>query len=29
MPKYELADFHYEFTDHDIRVVRANAPFPE
>jgi hypothetical protein len=29
MPKYELADFHYKFTDHDIRVVRANAPFPE
>jgi len=29
MPKYELADFHYKFTDHDIRVVRSDAPFPE
>jgi hypothetical protein len=29
MPKYELADFHYKFTDHDIRVVRPDAPFPE
>jgi hypothetical protein len=29
MPKYELADFHYEFTDHDIRVVRPSAPYPE
>jgi hypothetical protein len=29
MPKYELADFHYKFTDHDIRVVRQDAPFPE
>jgi len=29
MPKYELADFHYRFTDHDIRVVRADAPYPE
>jgi hypothetical protein len=29
MPKYELADFHYRFTDHDIRVVKADAPYPE
>ena len=29
MPKYELADFHYEFTDHDIRVVRPGVPYPE
>ena len=29
MPKYELADFHYRFTDHDIRVVRSDAPYPE
>ncbi len=29
MPKYELADFHYKFTDHDIRVVRPDAPYPE
>jgi hypothetical protein len=29
MPKYELADFHYRFTDHDIRVVRTEAPYPE
>ncbi len=29
MPKYELADFHYEFTDHNIRVVRPGVPYPE
>jgi hypothetical protein len=29
MPKYELADFHYRFTDHDIRVVKPDAPYPE
>jgi hypothetical protein len=29
MPKYELSDFHYGFTDHDIRVVRPDAPYPE
>jgi hypothetical protein len=29
MPKYELSDFHYKFTDHDIRVVRPDAPYPE
>ncbi len=29
MPKYELADFHYKFADHDIRVVRPGAPYPE
>jgi hypothetical protein len=29
MPKYELTDFHYAFTDHDIRVVWPDAPYPE
>lgn len=29
MPKYELSDFHYKFADHDIRVVRPGAPYPE
>jgi hypothetical protein len=29
MPKYELADFHYRFTDHDIRVSRPDTPYPE
>ena len=29
MPKYEVAEFHYKFTDHDIRVVRAGAPYPD
>lgn len=29
MPKYELGDFHYKFTDHDIRIVQADAPYPE
>lgn len=29
MPKYEAPGMHYAFTDHDIRIVRPNAPFPE
>jgi hypothetical protein len=29
MPKYELADFHYRFTDHNIRVLKADEPYPE
>lgn len=29
MPKYELPGMHHEFTEHDIRVVRAGAPIPE
>ena len=29
MPKYELADFHYKFADHNIRVVKPDAPYPE
>jgi hypothetical protein len=29
MPKYELAEFHYEFADHYIRVVRPGDPYPE
>jgi cytochrome c554/c'-like protein len=29
MPQYELADFHYRFTDHDIRVVKPDDPYPE
>jgi hypothetical protein len=28
MPKYDFPDVHHKFTDHDIRVVRAGAPFP-
>jgi len=28
MPKYELPGGHFKFTDHDIRIVRLNAPFP-
>ncbi len=28
MPKYELPGAHFKFTDHDIRIVRAGAPFP-
>ena len=28
MPKIELPGSHYRFTDHQIRVVRANAPYP-
>jgi Cytochrome c3 len=29
MPKYELPGLHSSFTDHHIRVVRAQAPYPE
>ena len=29
MPKRELADMHYSFTDHDIRIVRAGEPVPD
>jgi hypothetical protein len=28
MPKYEVPDMHFRFTDHMIRVVKAEAPFP-
>jgi Cytochrome c554 and c-prime len=28
MPKLELPGSHHKFTDHEIRVVRANAPYP-
>lgn len=29
MPKVELPSGHAQFTDHDIRVVRAGEPYPE
>jgi hypothetical protein len=29
MPKYEVQDMHYNFTDHMIRIVKAGAPFPD
>ena len=29
MPKVEVPDAHHSFTDHQIRIVRANAPYPE
>lgn len=29
MPKYEVQDMHYNFTDHMIRVVKTGAPFPD
>jgi len=29
MPKYELAEFHYKFADHYIRVVRPGDPYPD
>ena len=29
MPKYDLPEMHFKFTDHMIRVARANAPFPD
>ena len=29
MPKFELPDSHHKFTDHEIRVVRANAAVAE
>jgi hypothetical protein len=28
MPKVELPEMHYKFTDHWIRVVKPNAPVP-
>ncbi len=28
MPKLEMPGSHYKFTDHNIRIVRANAPYP-
>ncbi|HLJ12968.1 MAG TPA: multiheme c-type cytochrome [Bryobacteraceae bacterium] len=29
MPKFEMPGSHYKFTDHEIRIVRANAPYPD
>jgi len=29
MPKLELPGSHHKFTDHKIRIVRANAPYPD
>lgn len=29
MPKYEVPDMHYKYTDHRIRIVKANEGFPE
>jgi hypothetical protein len=29
MRKVDVAGMHYEFTDHNIRIVKANAPFPD
>ena len=28
MPKYEVPDMHYRFTDHMIRIVKTDAAFP-
>lgn len=28
MPKYALPGAHFKFTDHDIRIARAGAPYP-
>jgi hypothetical protein len=28
MPKIEIPGSHYRFTDHQIRIARANAPYP-
>jgi Cytochrome c554 and c-prime len=28
MPKFDLPGAHFEFTDHDIRVVQSGAPYP-
>ena len=28
MPKYEIPGSHFQFTDHQIRVVRPGAPYP-
>jgi len=29
MPRIEMPGSHYRFTDHQIRIVRAHAPYPE
>jgi Zn finger protein HypA/HybF involved in hydrogenase expression len=29
MPKFGMGGSHYKFTDHEIRIVRANAPYPD
>jgi hypothetical protein len=29
MPKYEVTDMHYKFTDHMIRIVKAGTLFPD
>ncbi len=29
MPKIEISGSHHGFTDHEIRIVRANAPYPD
>jgi len=29
MPKVEIPGSHNKFTDHEIRIVRANAPYPD
>ncbi len=29
MPKYEVPDMHYKYTDHRIRVVKAGETFPD
>jgi hypothetical protein len=29
MPKVALPGAHHEFTDHDIRIARTNAPYPD
>jgi hypothetical protein len=29
MPKIEIPGAHHRFTDHDIRIARANAPYPD
>ena len=29
MPKYEVPDMHYRYTDHRIRIMKAAEPFPD
>jgi Cytochrome c554 and c-prime len=29
MPKLEMPGSHHQFTDHEIRIVRANVPYPD
>jgi Zn finger protein HypA/HybF involved in hydrogenase expression len=29
MPKVEIQGSHHQFSDHEIRIVRANAPYPD